>query len=174
MRNPVSGVVGDIFNSDTLTLGAGVVVGTTGPTIVVNKLRASQMAVNGSLPGLNPANPSPMAIMLYKLVIGAGVGYLLRNQSPRFARGMIIGAVSGAMSDLLMQSRVLQSIPGAGVSRILPASRPGAGAYVPGISTRFTGPSSNYLAAGRNGVGARVGPGTVNTLPGMVAPAFGN
>lgn len=180
MRNPVSGVVGDIFNSENLTLGAGIVAAQVGSNIVVNKLRASHMAAQGSLPGLNPASPSPIAIMLYKLVIGAGVGYLLRNQAPRFARGLIIGSVAGAMSDLLVQSRALSMIPGAGVGRYFgPAGvggrvGRGAGAYLPGTGTRFTGPGSAFLQGGRNGLGARVGPGLVNTLPNTINPAFGN
>lgn len=173
MRNPVGGIVGDIFSSENLTLGAGIVAGQVGSNIIVNKLRASQMAAGGSLPGLNPAAPNAIAIMLYKLVISVGAGYLLRNQAPRFSRGLVIGGVAGAMSDLLMRSGALAMIPGAGVGRMLPPSR-GAGAFLPGTSSRFMGPASQFLQPTRNGVSARVGPGLVNNLPMMVNPAFGN
>lgn len=170
MRNPV-GVVTDIVNSNTLTLGAGIVTAQVGTNLVLNKLRRTQMATQGSLPGLKPGQESALAIMIYKLAIGAGAGYLLRNQSPRFSQGLIVGAVAGALSDLLMQSKILQT---AGVGRYYGSGRPGAGAYLPGTSTRFTGPASQFLqnSVPRPGMGAAVRPGFVQRAENMSEGAF--
>ncbi len=174
MRNPV-GVVSDIFSSHNLTLGAGIVTSQVGTNMVLNQLRASQMAINGSLPGLKPGQESAMAIMLYKLVLGAGVGFLLRNQAPRFSEGMIIGSVAGAMGDLLAQSRVLASLPGgAGVGRYFPAARRSIGGYTPGVPAIFTGPAGQFLNNGapqprRRGMGAIVNRGFAGKAA-MAAP----
>lgn len=171
MRNPVGGAVGEIFNSNTLTLGVGIVAAQVGTNLVLNKLRATEMATQGNLPGLKPGQESVLAIMLYKLVIGAGVGYLLRNQSPRFSQGMIIGSVAGALSDVLMQSRVLQT---AGVAKNFYA-RPGMG-MIPGTSTRFTGPAQRFLMNSNNvprpGMGAAVRPGFVRAAQNQTEGAF--
>lgn len=174
MRNPMNGFVGEISNSNTLTLGAGIVTAQVGTNMVLNKLRTSQMAVAGSLPGLRPGQESALAVAVYKLVIGAGVGYLLRNQSPRFSQGMIIGAVAGAMSDILMQSRVLQAIPGAstnGTGRYFPGAR--VGSYTPGVPAMFTGPAASFLNRGapqpRRGMSAIVN-GGFSQRAAMAAP----
>jgi len=156
-RNPSGDIFGTFTSPDMLTVAGGVVVGTLGSNLIVNKLATT--ASTQKLPGLDPAKPSAFARTLYKGLIAGGTGYLLRAKAPRFSEGLMLGAVAVVISDLLSQSGVLTQIQtAAGVSRYYGARGVG---YLPGTNTRFTGPAQRFLTrnnAPRPGMGAAIGP----------------
>lgn len=149
-----------------MILGAGVVIGTVGTNLVMNKILLPNNvgAIPFALPGVNTSQANYMnslPVALYKFALGAGVGYLLRNASPRIAQGITVGAFAGALSSVLQSSNLLSGLPGtnsaplaitptvpAGTSRYLRGTRRGAGAYLPGVPTTFTGPASGFLQRG--------------------------
>lgn len=171
-RNPGSGVIAEFTSQDMLTTAGGVIVGGIGATLIVDKLsKAGSM-----LPGLDPAkNPSPYGRTIWKAVIAGAAGYLLRHKTPRFAEGLMLSAVAIVGNDVLVQSGVVNQVrTAAGVGRFYGA-RPGMG-FLPGTSTRFTGPAQRFLArnnAPRPGMGAMVGPGFVRKSAAAAENAFG-
>lgn len=162
MRNPI-GVVNDLFNPNMLAVAGGVVLGNIGTQAIMNRILTG--GANGQrmfdLPGVNyTVAPNQFyaqnawVLAFYKLGIGAGAWYLLRNQSPRLANGIAIGAVAGGISDVLKNTGVLQNM---GVGRYF-RSPNGTGSYLPGVPTQFTGPASSFLQNGvpRPGMGDMV------------------
>lgn len=163
-RNPAGDFSSTIFDRDTMMLGAGVVVGTVGTNMLLNALllpNAQTGAVPFQLPGVNTAQAGYMnsvPVALYKFAIGASVGYLLRNSSPKLGQGIVVGAFAGAISTVLQSTNLLATLPGgggtaapntstAGVGRYF-GSRRGAGSYTPGVNPIFTGPASGFLGNG--------------------------
>lgn len=174
-RNP-SGAIQAVLNKETMTLGAGVVLGNVGTGMILNKLLlpGADGKIPLALPGVDTTKPNYMgsiAVSFYKLAIGGAIGYFVSKKSARLGEGIIIGAVAGALSDVIKTSNVLASIPGGsaalGVGRYFPGRR-GAGAYVPGVPPIFTGPASAFIPGGSpgarvNGMPRRNGTGTMVT-----------
>jgi hypothetical protein len=194
-RNP-DGMIGSIFDRDTMATAGGVVLGTVGTNLLMNSLllpNATTGAVPFSLPGVdmtqaNYMNSIPVAA--YKFAIGAGAGYLLRNTAPRLAQGIVIGAFAGAISSILQQTNVLSSLPGGasmqsalvapGTGRYFRPAR-GTGSYSPGVNPIFTGPASGFLTTGspmrmgaRRGAGALFNAHTANRATAQIPNPFGN
>lgn len=186
-RNPLPGVVQDLFGPDMLTFAGGVVVANVGTSMIMNRLVAgnAQGQRPFDLPGvdysmLGTANAAQFysknawLLALYKIAIGGSAGYLLRNQSPRLSRGILVGTVATAISDVLKNTGVLSATgaltwPGAsGTHRYFAGTgrnySPRLG-FVPGTPTTFTGPAQSFLTANNvprpRGMGARVGPSTM-------------
>ncbi len=189
MRNPIP-VVRELFSSDMLSLGAGVVVGSVGTKMIMNRLVAGDPTTGArafALPGVNYTVPAAQfysknawILAFYNLAIGGGAGYLLRNQSPRLARGIMIGAVASTISDVLRNTGVISptgtlQMPGMLAQGVGRNYGPGVG-YLPGTNTTFTGPAQRFLAANNvprpRGMGARVGPGTMAAMQGQSEGAF--
>jgi len=175
-RNPSGDVIGTFTSSDMLTTAAGVITATLGANLVVNKLATSPSTQK--LPGLDPAKPSAMARTIYKGLIAGGTGFLLRNKAPRFAEGLMLGAVAVVGADLLAQSGLLTQLQqAAGVNRYYGPSR-GTRAYLPGTPSILTGPGSAFLnrssapMARRPGMGAPVNRSFLRSVPGMVENPF--
>lgn len=175
-RNPGSGLIAEFTSPDMLTVAGGIIIGTIGAGIVVNKLTKPGTA----LPGLDPAHPSPLYRTLWKVGIAGGTGFLLRGKAPRLAEGLMLSAVAILGSDLLAQSGLLTKInAAAGVGRYYGSPR-GTGSYLPGTSPTFTGPGSRFLAPSsvpmlrRPGTGAALTRATMNRLNGMVENPFSN
>lgn len=163
MRNPI-GIVNDMFNPNMLTFAGGVVISELGTRMIMNRLISGD-PVNHvpamKLPGINYTPPvgvvytaaapwdiwrdNAWMIAAYKLVIGGVAGYLLRNQSPRLSQGIMVGAVAGAITDVVAVTGVLKEARG--THRYFPGPR-GAGAYVPGVPSIFTGPAAGFLGRG--------------------------
>lgn len=151
MRNPIR-IINDVFNPNMLTLAGGVVIGNVGTTMIINRLVAPPAGstrpfdlpfIDYTVPAAQFYTKNAWQLALYKLAIGVGVGYLLRNQSPRLSQGLMIGSVAGAISDVLKQSGVITPAGTiAGVGRNFNARGVG---FIPGTSTRFTGPAQNFL-----------------------------
>ena len=146
------GIVNDFFNPNMLALAGGVVVGNVGTQMIMNRLLTA--GANGQrpfdLPLVNYATPAGQfyaqnawILAGYKLVIGIGASWLLKNQSPRLSNGIAIGTVAGAISDVLKTTGVLANV---GVGRYFPSR--GTGAYVPGVPSIFTGPAGQFLNGG--------------------------
>lgn len=185
-RNPM-GIVNDLFNPGTLTLAGGVVIGNISTALIINRLvapPAGQMRpfdlpfVNYAVPAAEFYRRNWLPLMLYKVGIGYGASYLLRNQSPRLSQGLLIGTVAGAISDAVKNTGLLNSVTGgAGVGRYFPAAR-GTGAYVPGVNPVFTGPASAFLSSGspmsRRGTGMTVNRAFAETAATGVPNPFGN
>lgn len=163
-RNPASGIGSTIFDRDTMIVAGGVVIGTVGTNLVLNKLLLPNAAgaVPFKLPGVNFQQSNYMnsiPVALYKFGIGAAAGYLLRNTSPRLAQGIVVGAFAGGISSILQSTNALGGLQSAnvpativttaapGVSRFFRGAR-GAGAYVPGVPSIYTGPASGFLNKG--------------------------
>ncbi len=193
-RNPVGGFVRELFGPDMLSVAGGVVIGNVGTTMIMNKLVSANPTTGQrsfDLPGVDYsmlANPQTAAtfysknawmLAIYKLAIGGAAGYLLRNQSPRLSRGILIGTAATAVSDVLKNTGILSptgtlSLMNRGTSRYYPPAR-GAG-YLPGTSTRFTGPGQQFLTQNGvprpRGMGAQVGPATMTNLERQAESAF--
>jgi hypothetical protein len=149
-RNPIGAEVQNIFNEGNLKLAAAALVYTTGTSIILNKMLASQMAKQGSIPGMKPGAVSPIGLTLYKALIGIGLAMVTRKKYPKFAEGVGVGTVLVVGSDLVKQSKILDMLPGTaaqGIARYLPPPR-GAGAYTPGVSPTFTGPGAAFIGGG--------------------------
>lgn len=185
-RNPIPGVVQDLFGPDMLTFAGGVVIANVGTSMIMNRLVSgnAQGQRPFNLPGvdysmLGTANAAQFysknawLLAIYKIAIGGSAGYLLRNQSPRLSRGILVGTVATAISDVLKNTGVLSatgqlSWPGAsGTGRVFNGTgrnyAPRVG-LLPGTNTIFTGPAQGFLTANNvprpRGMGARVGPST--------------
>ncbi len=198
-RNPMPAIASQLFGPDMLTLAGGVVIANVGTTMIMNRLVAGNPTTGVrpfNLPGVDysmlgtaaaptfytkPQNVVMLA--LYKGAIGATAGYLLRNQSPRLSRGILVGTVATMISDVLKGTKVLSStgtLTWGGMGRNYPAMgrnfRAGTG-FLPGTSTRFTGPGQNFLTANNvprpRGMGAVVGPNMVRNTAAMAESAFG-
>lgn len=194
-RNPMP-IVDTLFGADMLATGAGVVLASVGTQTILNwaqaagndgRRRFSLPLVDYSMLGTATANTfysaNAWVFAGYKLVIGGGAGWFLRHQSPRLARGLMIGAVAGAISDALAATKVVQGgalvLNQTGVSRMWPSRGAGRGTgLLPGTNPIFTNPNQAFLNNGTNGLprpgmGARVGPGTMAAVQNSSEPAFG-
>lgn len=138
--------IGRLFDSQTLTLFGGVLLGSVGTNYVTTKLATS-------LPGMN----SLTGQMLWKGLIAGAAGYFLYKKNAALARGIVIGGATAIVSDFMTQQSIgLMGATSAGLQAYLGrrgagARRPGAGAFIPGVNPLFTGPSSAFL---RPGVGS--------------------
>lgn len=170
MRNPLP-VVRELFGPDMLSFAAGVVVANVGTTMIMNKLLTGTNGVRSfDLPGVDFTAPpatfyskNAWVLALYKTAIGGLGGYLLRNQSPRLAKGIMVGAVATGISDVLRNTGVLNASGtlgmGRGAGMFLPR---GASTYIPGVPPILSGPATAFInngapvASRRNGMGAVV------------------
>lgn len=174
-RNPGSGIIAEFTNQDMLATAGGLITGTILAPLLVTKLSKP----GSMLPGLDPAKPSPLGRTLWKAGFAGAAGFLLRNKAPRFAEGLMLGAVAIVGTDLLAQSGLIAKInSAAGVSRYYGSPR-GTQAYLPGTSPTFTGPGSAFLRPTgvpmlRRGTGAALTRRTMNAIPGMVENPFVN
>lgn len=159
-RNPPGDFIQDAFRQDSLTVAGGVLLGSTAPALLVNRMAAS--ASMNKLPGITGTGYGRTA---WKLGIALSAAYLLRNKAPRLAEGIMYGGVASAGLDVLNKSGAMSQISGAiapaaaGTGRFFPGGRNGAG-FLPGTNTRFTGPAQSFLTrnnAPRPGTGAMVG-----------------
>lgn len=189
----MGGFVRDLFGPDMLSLAGGVVISSVGTTMIINSLVSANPTTGQrkfDLPFIdysmlaNPAtagtfySKNALPLAGYKLVLGGLAGYLLRNQSPRLARGLLIGTVATAFSDVLKSTGFITASGSLsltrGAGRNYAAAR-GAG-FLPGTSTRFTGPAQQFLAANSvprpRGMGASVGPGSMATMERQSESAF--
>jgi hypothetical protein len=187
-RNPIQ-VVQTLFGSDMLSLGAGVIIGSAGAQTVLNYLQAADTAGKRrfSLPGVDYTplattggaaafyEKNAWVLAGYKLLIAGGGGWLLRNQSPRLARGIMLGAIVGAATDVLNNTGMLSGGafvlnrgtsayfgPGRGMGR-------GMAALTPGVSPTFTGPGAGFLngangAPMSRGMGRALSPAQTNNM----------
>ncbi len=176
-RNPIP-VVKELFTSDNLATVAGVLLGSAGAQTVINYAQGANAAGQRrfSLPGVNYTNAQNSA-MFYSdnawILAGMG-GFLLKGQSPRLARGVMLGGLVGAASDILSNTGFLAGgaiqLSRLGVSRNF-----GGVGYLPGTNTQFTNPAQRFLANGnvpRPGMGARVGPRMVGATESQVEGAY--
>ncbi len=175
LRNPVGDVVRDIASESNLKIAGGALVFTTGASIVINKLLASDMARNGSIPGMKPGAISPIGLTLYKAALGVLTIMATRTKFPRFADGVAVGTALVVGSDLIKQSGIDKQLSGiaqsAGVGRYLAPSR-GMGAYVPGVNPVFTGPAAGFLGGGAprsRGFGTSLTAGAARNMVSSVA-----
>lgn len=166
-RNPMPGAVTEVFNGENLKLAGGALVYTTGASIILNKLLASSMAASGSLPGMKPGAVSPIGLTLWKAGIGILTVMATKNKFPKFAEGVALGTVIVCGSDLIKQSKILDTLPGAGLGRYL-SPRGGMGSYTPGVSSTFTGPGSAFIGGGapraRGGFGTALTPASARAM----------
>jgi hypothetical protein len=197
-RNPVP-VVRELFAADNLSLAAGVVTGAVGARTVINFLQGADATGNRrfSLPGVNytnAANPTlfyqqnGFLIAAYELAIAGLAGWALKGQSPRLARGIMLGGLVAATTDILTTTGIISGgafklmgssgVSSRGTGAYLRAPRSGMGALTPGVSPTFTGPGAAFLngangAPMSRGLSRRVGP---NQARDMVAgvPNFAN
>lgn len=188
-RNPIP-IVSELFGPDMLSLAGGIVISNVGTTMIMNRLLTANPTTGArpvNLPGVdysalaNPATAANFykdnawALALYKLGMGAGAGWLLRNQSPRLSKGMLIGSVATAISDVLRNTGVLSPT---GTIRGMGRNFPAGMGYLPGTNTRFTNPGQQFLATGVNnvprprGMGAAVGTNMLANTQGQVEGAF--
>ncbi len=184
-RNPIP-VIRELFTSDNLATVAGVLLGSAGAQTVINYAQGANAAGQRrfSLPGVNYTNAQNSAMFysdnqwilaLYKLAIAGAGGFLLKGQSPRLARGIMLGGLVGAASDILSGSGFLSGgaiqLSKLGMSRNF-----GNGmGYLPGTNTQFTNPAQRFLANGnvpRPGMAARVGPRMVTNTENQVEGAY--
>lgn len=190
-RNPIPGVVSDLFGPDMLTFAGGVVIANVGTSMIMNRLVAGNPTTGQrpfNLPGVDYSmlgttnaaqfySKNAWLLAAYKVVIGGAAGYLLRHQSPRLSRGIMVGTVATAISDVLKNTGVLTASGAlqwpaastAGTGRYFPGGvgsnyRPRIG-FVPGTNPIFTNPAQGFLTASNvprpRGMGARVGPSTI-------------
>lgn len=147
-RNPVTDVVTDIFNRDTLEMAAGALGAIAGTRWAVNKLLAGTTA----WPGMKTAAgvQSPMGVAIYRALIGGVGAYLLRNRMPKLAQGIAIGTAVGLAQDIIRAQNLAPTIPWNGTSAYLPPGGVGRGmrAYTPGVPAVFTGPGSAFITGG--------------------------
>lgn len=175
-RNPGSGIIAEFTNQDMLATAGGLITGTILAPLIVTKLTKP----GSMLPGLDPAKPSAIGRTVWKAALAGGAGFLLRNKAPRFAEGLMLGAVAIVGTDLLAQSGLIAKLnTAAGVSRYYGSPR-GTGAYLPGTSPTFTGPGSAFLRPTgvpmlrRPGTGAALTRGAMRNMASMVENPFAN
>lgn len=188
MRNPM-GAIREVFNPNMLIVAGSAIATNVGINMVMNRLVVGDATGKRpfDLPGVDYTQPPSLfyqkngyILAAYKLLIGAGVGYLLRNQSARVSQGAILGATITAGSDVFRTAGLINAqgtigtIPG--LSRNYPA-RNGTG-FLPGTNTRFTGPAQSFLSPTSNsvprprGMGAAVGPNMLVNTQDMVEGSF--
>lgn len=186
MRNPM-GVVTEIFNPNMLIVAGSAIGANVGINMIMNRLVVGDATGKRpfDLPGVDFTQPpatfyqkNGYILAFYKLLLGGGIGYLLRNQSSRVSQGIILGSTITAGSDifktagLINAQGTLGNVPG--LSRNYPA-RPGMG-FLPGTNTRFTGPAQNFLTTNNvprpRGMGAAVGPNMVAHTQSQVEGGF--
>lgn len=195
-RNPaqIASYGRELFSSDMLSVAGGVVLSGLGTTMILNQAFKTDPTTGKRMFDLPLIDYTPLAspatagtfysknvwpIAFYKVLIGGGAAFLLRNQSPRLSRGLAIGTVAGVVSDVLKGTGMLKAngtlaLPSTnGAGRNYPAAN-GAGrgmrTYVPGVPTIFTGQGSAFLAP--RGAGARVDGKFMTRLPAMVENPF--
>lgn len=192
-RNPVGDTVKELFGQPMLTFAAGVVTAGVGNATILKAINSPASGQRSfDLPGidysmLGTANAASfysknaLALAAYKLVLGGTIGYLLRNQAPRFSQGYLVGTVAGAISDVLVKQNIVVQT---GYGPILQLDRPTAGAsrmyrgagLVPGVPTQLTGPAQGFMRWNnmppQRGAGAMVGPGTMRDLEVQSEGAF--
>ena len=184
-RNPIP-VVRELFGPDMLTFAGGVVAVSVGTSMLMNRILAGnpttgqpgmKLPLVDYTPLANPATAGQFyarnawILAGYKLAIGGLLGYALRNQAPRFSRGVMVGAVATAISDVLKNTGVLNAAGNLQIARAGTARNyPGVAGLVPGVPARLAGgPASAFL---RKGMSARVNAGTMRSMENQTEGAF--
>ena len=159
MRNPVE-MLSAIGSPENLAVGVGALAGVVGTPWLINTLMSTDAAGNRSfnLPGItyptasnglsNPAafaaaNKVPLAF--YSTLLPAVVGYLLRNQAPRFARGVMISAVVNLGMAALKGTSIGTK---AGLNAYVRSNIPGIKTYIPGVPPMLSGPATAFINNG--------------------------
>jgi hypothetical protein len=187
MRNPMP-MVRDVFSSDILATTGGVLGGSVLANTVISKLVMGNATGVRSfdLPGVDYtmlASTDPVVrqtfysknawlLGMYKLVVGAGTGLILRRYSPRLGTAVIAGGMLAAATTVLQANQLLTPA-GTLVSRGTGRNfGPGGVGMLPGTSTTFTGPAQRFLQPRGRGMGAMVGPGTMRSMENNSEGAF--
>lgn len=171
-RNPVA-IVQDIFNADNAAVGAGILLGVVGAKYTLNSLLQGDATGKRmfDLPGITyPTATAPMtaaqfndknkiALAIYEVALPAAVGYFLRTQSPRVAKGLMYSAVVNGGVAILKGTTIGQK---AGLGAFLPRGN-GVQTYIPGVAPIASGQGTAFLNSSMNGAPRRQGAAAVVT-----------
>lgn len=159
MRNPVA-IVSDIFSPENLAVGTGALAGVVGTRWLVNTLLQGDNTGKRmfDLPGITyPTATAPMtaaqftdknkiALAIYEAALPAAIGYVLRNQAPRFSRGVMLASVVNLGIALLKQTDIgTKAGLSYGVGAFLPR---GARTFIPGVPPMLSGPATSFINNG--------------------------
>lgn len=195
MRNPLP-IVKEMFGPDMITFAGGIVVANVGTTMIMNRILAGDPTtgqrsfdlplVDYSMLGTANAqtfySKNAWVLAAYKLAIAGAAGWALKSQSPRLSRGIMVGGVATAISDVLRNANILNaqgtlSMARAGTGRGARAFLGrGAGTYIPGVPPLLSGPGTAFINNGapmaRNGMGAAVNSRWANATAAGVPDPF--
>lgn len=157
-----------LFDSETLTLLGGVLLGSVGVNYAVSSLTNYAVNNQSSIPGTATRAGS----IAWKAILGGGIGWLLyaKTAQKTLGKGIVVGTAVSIASDLVAGTALGSTSPYTGAYLGRPGfgarrfRRRGTSAWIPGVNPIFTGPASSYLpmAARRPGVG---GPGFRSSIP---------
>lgn len=175
-RNPAGDYVAEAFGQETLTVAGGVLLGTAGPALIVNRMATS--ASMSKLPGITGNGWGRPA---WKFAIALVVSYALRNKARSLSQGIMLGGVAGLGNDILVKSGAMSKI----TNTIAPGTaaflgRRGAGTYIPGVPPMLSGPATTFINNGapvarRRGMGLAVNRNWArNTASGVPDPFKSN
>lgn len=192
-RNPV-GIISDIFPGDLVVtgligLGTGIGLNTLMNRIVVGTPTSpgpmfKLPGVDYTLTGAAFWQKNGYLLAFYKGLLGGAIAYAFMKTSPRASRGIALGTVISAGSEI---ARATSMVNANGVLSLNPATaghgrnfRSGTGAaWPPGRGAIYNNPALSMINGGnvprpsmRNGMGAPVGPGTMSDLKSQAGGAF--